>query len=115
MGRTNHRRLRLGQLQHPPLTAIFRESPLGPQAVLYAILDEVVDQYEPVVAGLENEIDEVEDELFGLNPDVTWRIYELSREIIEFQRATHPLHGCSRPCVGGPEGRPGPGVAAPAP
>lgn len=64
---------------------------LGPQAVLYAILDEVVDQYAPVVAGLENDIDEIEDELFGADPDVTRRIYELSREVIEFQRATHPL------------------------
>ncbi|MDQ4047513.1 MAG: magnesium and cobalt transport protein CorA [Actinomycetota bacterium] len=64
---------------------------LGPQAVLYAILDEVVDQYEPVVLGLENDIDEIEDELFGADPDVARRIYELSREVIEFQRATHPL------------------------
>lgn len=59
---------------------------LGPQAVLYAILDEVVDEYEPVVAGLENDIDEIEDELFGAGPDVARRIYELSREVIEFQR-----------------------------
>lgn len=64
---------------------------LGPQAVLYAILDEVVDQYAPVVAGLENDIDEIEDELFNSAPDVARRIYELSREVIEFQRATHPL------------------------
>jgi magnesium transporter len=66
---------------------------LGPQAVLYAILDEVVDRYEPVAAGLENDIDEIEDELFGSDPDVARRIYELSREVIEFQRATHPLRG----------------------
>lgn len=67
---------------------------LGPQAVLYAILDEVVDRYEPVAAGLENDIDEIEDELFGSStPDVTRRIYELSREVIAFQRATHPLRG----------------------
>jgi magnesium transporter len=59
--------------------------------VLYAILDEVVDQYEPVVAGLENDIDEIEDELFSAGPDVARRIYELSREVIEFQRATHPI------------------------
>ncbi|NJC21070.1 magnesium transporter [Arthrobacter pigmenti] len=64
---------------------------LGPQAVLYAILDEVVDQYAPVVAGLENDIDEIEDELFSSAPDVARRIYELSREVIGFQRATHPL------------------------
>ena len=37
---------------------------LGPEAVLYAILDQVVDEYAPVVAGLENDIDEIEDQLF---------------------------------------------------
>jgi magnesium transporter len=64
---------------------------LGPEAVLYAILDEVVDEYAPVVAGLENDIDEIEDQLFGGDPAVSRRIYELSREVIEFQRATRPL------------------------
>lgn len=64
---------------------------MGPQAVLYAILDQVVDEYEPVVNGLENDIDEIEDELFRGDPDVSRRIYELHREVIEFQRATQPL------------------------
>nr|WP_105031031.1 magnesium/cobalt transporter CorA [Arthrobacter ruber] len=63
----------------------------GPQAVLYALLDQVVDEYGPVVRGLENDIDEIEDELFSGAPDVSRRIYELHREVIEFQRATHPL------------------------
>lgn len=63
----------------------------GPQAVLYGILDEVVDGYAPVVAGLENDIDEIEDEIFGADRDVSRRVYELSREVIEFQRAVHPL------------------------
>jgi magnesium transporter len=63
----------------------------GPQAVLYALLDQVVDEYEPVVRGLENDVDEIEDELFGGAPDVSRRIYELHREVIEFQRATQPL------------------------
>ncbi|QGU08760.1 Magnesium transport protein CorA (plasmid) [Corynebacterium occultum] len=66
---------------------------LGSHAVLYAILDKVVDAYEPVVVGLENDIDEIEDELFDAHPDVARRIYELSREVIAFQRATHPLGG----------------------
>jgi magnesium transporter len=66
---------------------------LGPEAVLYAILDEVVDEYEPVVAGLENDIDEIEDQLFDGDPEVSRRIYALSREVIEFQRATQPLIG----------------------
>ncbi len=64
---------------------------LGPEAILYAILDQVVDEYVPVVAGLENDIDEIEDQLFTGDPAVSRRIYELSREVIEFQRATHPL------------------------
>jgi magnesium transporter len=64
---------------------------LGPEAILYAILDEVVDEYAPVVAGLENDIDEIEDQLFQGDPAVSRRIYELSREVIEFQRATRPL------------------------
>lgn len=64
---------------------------LGPEAILYAIMDRVVDGYFPVVAGLENDIDEIESEIFNGDPAVSRRIYELSREVIEFQRATHPL------------------------
>jgi magnesium transporter len=64
---------------------------LGPEAILYAIVDRVVDGYLPVVAGLENDIDEIETEVFGSDPQVSRRIYELSREVIEFQRATRPL------------------------
>jgi magnesium transporter len=64
---------------------------LGPEAILYAILDRVVDDYEPVVRGLENDIDEIETEVFGGNTGVTRRTYDLAREVIEFQRATKPL------------------------
>ncbi len=64
---------------------------LGPQAVLYAVLDQVVDEYAPVAAGLENDIDEIEDQLFGGDAEVSRRIYELSREVIQFQRAIAPL------------------------
>ena len=63
----------------------------GPEAVLYAILDEVVDGYAPVVAGLQNDIDEIETAVFLGDPHVSKRIYALSREVIEFQRATQPL------------------------
>ncbi|MCL2534359.1 MAG: magnesium and cobalt transport protein CorA [Nocardiaceae bacterium] len=64
---------------------------LGPEAVLYAILDQVVDEYLPVAAGLENDIDEIEDQMFTGDPAVAKRIYDLSSEVIEFQRATQPL------------------------
>jgi magnesium transporter len=63
----------------------------GPQAVLYAIMDEIVNGYGPVVAGMENDIDEIEDELFSNDPDVARRIYEVAREAMALQRATHPL------------------------
>jgi magnesium transporter len=66
---------------------------LGPEAILYAILDRVVDGYAPVVRGLENDIDEIETEIFSGDPQVSRRIYELTREVIEFQRATRPLVG----------------------
>ena len=65
----------------------------GPEAVLYALMDQVVDDYGPVVAGLENDIDEIEDQLFSGDAQVSRRIYELAREVIQFQRAIHPLPG----------------------
>ncbi len=64
---------------------------LGSEAILYAVIDQVVDEYVPVVNGLQNDIDEIEDQLFGGDPAVSRRIYELLREVIEFQRATRPL------------------------
>ncbi len=63
----------------------------GPMAVLYGIVDEVVDEYGPVVAGLENDIDEIEDQLFANDPAVARRIFSLTREVIDFQRAVGPL------------------------
>lgn len=65
----------------------------GPMGVLYAILDRVVDDYAPVVAGLENDIDEIEAQLFSGDPAVTRRIYDLSGEVMEIQRAVRPLQG----------------------
>jgi magnesium transporter len=65
----------------------------GPEAILYAIMDRVVDDYGPVVDGLENDIDEIETQVFGGNAGVSRRTYELSREVIEFQRAIKPLTG----------------------
>jgi magnesium transporter len=66
---------------------------LGAEAILYAILDSVVDGYAPVVRGLENDIDEIETDIFTGDRRVSRRIYELTREVIEFQRAARPLIG----------------------
>jgi magnesium transporter len=65
----------------------------GTEAVLYAILDAVVDEYRPVVEGLANDIDEIETQVFDGDVAVSRRIYELSREVIEFERAVLPLIG----------------------
>ena len=64
----------------------------GPGAVLHAILDRVVDDYQPAIEGLDTDIDEVEEELFSAgrsNP--AERIYRLQREVLSFRKATAPL------------------------
>lgn len=63
----------------------------GPYAVLYAVLDKVVDDYVPVLEGLQTDIDQIESQVFDGEPTVSRRIYQLSREVIEFQRAVDPL------------------------
>jgi magnesium transporter len=63
----------------------------GPVAVTWAVLDKVVDDYEPVVAGLDADIVEVEKLVFAGDIDQTQRIYLLKREVIDFYRAVHPL------------------------
>ena len=67
---------------------------LGPEAMLTAFLDAVVDEEAPVIEGLEQDIDEVEDELFGegpVDPSLPERIYRLLEQVIAFQRANRPL------------------------
>ena len=63
----------------------------GPYAVLYAVMDKIVDDYGPVLEGLQNDIDEIEVQVFDGDPTASKRIYTLSREVIEFQRAVEPL------------------------
>ncbi len=65
----------------------------GSEAVMYAILDAVVDGYSPVVTGLADDIEQIETEVFRGDPGVSRRIYELSQEVLEFQRAARPLTG----------------------
>jgi magnesium transporter len=78
-----------------PARARLEERPelieMGPAAAVWAILDKVVDDYAPVVAGIEDDIEEVEQEIFQDHLDSTQRIYFLKREVIEFHRAVFPL------------------------
>ena len=71
----------------------------GPHAIVYAIMDYIVDGYAPVIAGLQNDIDEIEDQLFNGDREVSRRIYDLLREVIDFQRATRPLDEMLRPLL----------------
>jgi magnesium transporter len=65
---------------------------LGPIAVVHAILDRVVDDYRPVLDGLDHDIVEIEAEVFGperTNP--AERIYKLRRQVLDMYRNVEPL------------------------
>ena len=63
----------------------------GTAAVLWAILDTIVDDYAPVIEGLERDVEEVEQTVFSGAAAPTERIYLLRREATDFYRAVHPL------------------------
>jgi magnesium transporter len=63
----------------------------GPVAALWAIIDKIVDDYAPVVEGLEQDLEEVEATVFGGSAAATERIYKLRREVTDFYRTVHPL------------------------
>lgn len=64
----------------------------GPGAVLHAIVDEVVEAYSPVLTGIADDIDEVEEVVFSPSRESpTQRIYELKGEVLEFGKAAVPL------------------------
>ena len=64
----------------------------GPAAVVYAVCDRVVDEYEEVVGALEEDVDEVEVSVFSTDrTQDSQRIYVLKRELSEMRRAVNPL------------------------
>jgi magnesium transporter len=63
----------------------------GPVSVVWAVTDKIVDDYIPVVDGIDNDIQEVEEQVFAGEGNATQRIYFLKREVIEFHRAVFPL------------------------
>jgi len=67
---------------------------MGPASAVWAVLDKVVDDYAPVVEGIEDDLEEVEADVFDDDrPAPTQRIYGLKREVVEFHRAVWPLLG----------------------
>ncbi|MFE7748322.1 magnesium and cobalt transport protein CorA [Streptomyces sp. NPDC057428] len=69
----------------------------GPSSVLHSIADHVVDGYIAVAASVQDDIDEVEIDVFSTPAKGTargsdaGRIYQLKREVLEFKRAVSPL------------------------
>jgi magnesium transporter len=87
--------VRHGNADLGPVRARLEERPdlleKGPGAVLYAILDHVVDRYIEAAQGFDDDVREVELQVFGEGMNPTERIYKLEREVLEFQAATAPL------------------------
>ena len=65
----------------------------GPGFVLYAILDFVVDHYFPILDGLEDTVEDLEERFFkgDFTQSDIGRLYELKRELVELRRAAAPL------------------------
>ena len=81
---------------HPVRRAVEKRPDLlrcGPGAVLHAVIDRVVDDYEPAAQGLETDIQQVEQQVFSEDTadNPAQRIYRLEREVLELQRAVTPL------------------------
>lgn len=74
------------------LEADSEELAAGPGAVLLEIIDQVVDDYAEVVTGLEDDIRQVEEQVFSVDDTIpTERIYRLKRQVLHFRSATQPL------------------------
>jgi magnesium transporter len=67
---------------------------LGPSSVLHAVADKVVDDYLLVVDAVNQDIEEIETNVFGprAKTDIE-RIYQLKRDVIEMKRTVGPLAG----------------------
>ncbi len=67
----------------------------GPMAVLHAVIDRVVDDYMPVIDGLDNDMAEIEaavfDEQRPRGYDPSQRIFKLKREVLNVIRNTEPF------------------------
>ncbi|GAA1636076.1 magnesium and cobalt transport protein CorA [Microbacterium flavum] len=63
----------------------------GPEAVVYRLLDAIVDGYAPVLRGLQIDKAQIERQVFSGDAAVTERIYRLSQEVIDLRQATAGL------------------------
>lgn len=80
----------------------------GPSFAFYAVMDAIVDQYFPVVDELREQLEKLEEAVFGDKPnrETTMKIFQLKQEVIEVKRVVSPLIDmCNRlirfdfPCI----------------
>jgi magnesium transporter len=104
--------LTVRQGRHASMTGLRRkleEQPdvlaLGPSSVLHAVADKVVDDYLAVVDAVNEDIEEIENSVFGprAKTDIE-RIYQLKRDVIEMKRTVGPLAAPLRELSGRPRG-----------
>jgi magnesium transporter len=64
----------------------------GPTSVLHAVMDQIVDDYETVLRGVDEDVDEIEEQVFaGGRSNHAERIFKLKREAIDFRKGVRPL------------------------
>jgi len=64
---------------------------LGPSYLAYALLDALIDQYYPLMAEIADELDEIEEEIFGRpSPDLVARLHHLQRRTTQLLRVHRP-------------------------
>ena len=90
---------------HPEVRARCEAAPRqlanGPGFVLYAVMDQVVDEFFPVVESLEDRLESIEEEVFTVQGrsthELAGKIYALKRDLVAARRAVAPLvEVCSR-------------------
>ncbi|MBC7483398.1 MAG: magnesium/cobalt transporter CorA [Rhizobacter sp.] len=73
----------------------------GPGFGLYALMDFVVDNYQPIVAQFERDFDAIETDIFKNKSDnlVIERLYDLKRQLLELRNAALPVADISNELV----------------
>jgi magnesium transporter len=64
---------------------------LGPEAVVYRVIDSIVDGYEPVLRGLDIDKEQIERQVFSGDTAAAERIYRLSQEVIDMQQTVSSM------------------------
>jgi magnesium transporter len=75
----------------------------GPSFVLYALMDAVVDRYFPVIEVLEQELEEIEEQIFtqdSARANIE-RLYQLKRKVMALKHAVAPLAEATTHLFGG--------------